>query len=96
MSKPSKGHEAPSNEEIAAYAFSIYEQEGCPDGKHHEHWLQAEAYLIADRKALASQPAPKATAKAAPATEPSKNKSKNTAWQTNSSAQPSASRTNPN
>ena len=35
----------PSHEEIAAFAFSIWEQAGRPHGSNVEHWLQAEAQL---------------------------------------------------
>ncbi|HEX3801037.1 MAG TPA: DUF2934 domain-containing protein [Verrucomicrobiae bacterium] len=88
MSKSGKGSQGPSIEEIAAYAYNIYEQEGRPEGKHTEHWLQAEAHLKADHQARADEPAPKATAKSdpAPAAAP-KGKSRNAAgWQAGSSA----------
>ncbi len=38
-----------SNEEIALFAFLIYEREGRPTGREHEHWHQAEAQLCAMR-----------------------------------------------
>lgn len=28
--------------EIAALAYRFYREEGCPEGKAHEHWLRAE------------------------------------------------------
>ena len=28
--------------EIAALAYRFYCEEGCPEGKAHEHWLRAE------------------------------------------------------
>ena len=31
--------------EVAARAYSIYLEEGCPDGRHLDHWLRAEAEL---------------------------------------------------
>jgi hypothetical protein len=34
-----------SREEIAAVAYSIWENEGRPEGRAVEHWLQAEAQL---------------------------------------------------
>ena len=37
----------PSHEEIAIAAFCIYMDQGCPSGRAHEHWLQAEQSLIA-------------------------------------------------
>jgi hypothetical protein len=97
MSKSHKGHEGPSNEEIAAYAYDIYIQEGRPEGKHQEHWLQAEAHLIADRKARALETVAKSTAKAAPPANPTpKAKAKNATWQTGQATQPPAARANPN
>lgn len=36
---------APTHEQIAARAFTIYLAEGCPDGRHVDHWNQAEAEL---------------------------------------------------
>lgn len=38
----------PSHEEIAVYAFLIWEKEGCPSGREAAHWLQAEKQLLAD------------------------------------------------
>ena len=37
------------------FAQRIYEKEGRPQGKALEHWLQAEAQLIAESKAQAGQ-----------------------------------------
>ena len=31
--------------EIAALAYRFYCEEGCPQGKEHEHWLRAEREL---------------------------------------------------
>ena len=36
---------APTHENIAALAQHLYEEEGCPDGRADEHWLQAEHQL---------------------------------------------------
>jgi hypothetical protein len=36
---------APTREEIAACAYSIWEQEGRPEGREVEHWLAAEIQL---------------------------------------------------
>ncbi len=58
MSKSIKGYRKPTHDEIAAYAQRLYEAEGRPDGKAVEHWLNAEAQLIAQRKAE-TQPAAK-------------------------------------
>ncbi|HZQ45432.1 MAG TPA: DUF2934 domain-containing protein [Verrucomicrobiae bacterium] len=63
MSKNSKVYRVPTHAEISACAHLIYEREGRPEGKANEHWLQAEAQLIAERKAEAGVP----VAKAAPA-----------------------------
>ena len=35
----------PEQEMIAMYAYHIWEQEGRPDGRQEEHWLQAEAHM---------------------------------------------------
>ncbi len=51
MSKKTNVYQAPTHAEIAACAHLIYEREGRPNGKATEHWLQAEAQLIAERKA---------------------------------------------
>lgn len=53
MAKNMKTHRKPTHEEIAACAHQIYESEGRPEGKAMEHWLQAEAQLIAEFKAEA-------------------------------------------
>lgn len=63
MSKKTNVYQAPTQAEIAACAHIIYEREGRPNGKATEHWLQAEAQLIAERKAAAGI----SVAKAAPA-----------------------------
>lgn len=36
---------APTNEDIARVAHSLWEAEGRPDGKDHEHWDRARALL---------------------------------------------------
>jgi len=54
MSKSISTYRAPTEEEIAICAHRIYESEGRPQGKSMEHWLQAEAQLIAERKAEAA------------------------------------------
>ena len=38
---------APTPEEIARCAFLIWEQEGFPEGRALEHWLEAETQLLA-------------------------------------------------
>lgn len=37
--------EIATHEEIAAAAYSIWEQEGRPEGRDVEHWLQAELQI---------------------------------------------------
>ena len=49
MSKK-KNFSAPSHDEIAAYARHLWEAEGRQSGRDLDYWLQAEAYLHADRK----------------------------------------------
>jgi len=36
---------APPPDAIALRAYEIWRESGCPDGKHDEHWLQAEREL---------------------------------------------------
>jgi hypothetical protein len=33
-------------------AYQIWQQTGCPEGKSHEHWLQAEAEISAEETGL--------------------------------------------
>lgn len=37
----------PSHEDIAIFAYLIWEREGCPDGRDIAHWLEAEMQLVA-------------------------------------------------
>lgn len=87
---------APTHDEIAACAHMIYEQEGCPEGKSMEHWLQAEAQLTAERKAQAQSAA---SAKSAPAAQQGNRKQKGGSppanWQAQSPGR-DQSRANPN
>ena len=39
----------PSPEEIAERAHGLFEAEGSQHGKHVEHWVAAEADLLAER-----------------------------------------------
>jgi hypothetical protein len=43
-------HHGPTHDEIARRAYALFEQSGCIPGHDMEHWLQAEAQLLADRK----------------------------------------------
>jgi hypothetical protein len=38
-------------EKIAARAYQIWQESGCPDGHDQDHWLQAERELRAARPA---------------------------------------------
>jgi hypothetical protein len=40
---------APSADEVARKAFFTYQNEGSPPGRDVQHWLAAEAQLIAER-----------------------------------------------
>jgi hypothetical protein len=40
---------SPSPDEVARKAYFIYENEGSQPGHHVQHWLKAEADLIAER-----------------------------------------------
>lgn len=38
----------PTHDEVAAFAHLIWEKEGKPEGRHLQHWHEAEAQLKAD------------------------------------------------
>lgn len=38
-----EGNAAPDLDEIRKRAYELYEQDGRLDGKHHDHWIQAES-----------------------------------------------------
>jgi hypothetical protein len=40
----------PSPEEIATYAYHLWEADGHQEGRDVDYWLQAKAHLIADRQ----------------------------------------------
>jgi hypothetical protein len=40
----------PTQQEIAAYAYRLWETDGRQHGRDQEYWFQAEAQLTADRK----------------------------------------------
>lgn len=50
MASKIKAFREPTHEEIAVYAYYLWEFEGRPHGRDKEHWQQARAYLIADRQ----------------------------------------------
>ena len=35
-----------AEEEIRRRAYELYEQDGRPHGRHHDHWLRAEAEIL--------------------------------------------------
>ncbi len=43
-------------EEIRLIAYSIWEQENCPNGRDCEHWYRAEAILEQQQKAKSISP----------------------------------------
>ena len=47
---PRQQANTPTPDEIAMCAFAIWEKEGRPHGRDVEHWLQAEAQLMVDRR----------------------------------------------
>ena len=47
MSKLTKNFASPTDEEIAFYAYCLWEADGRPEGKDVEHWFQAKAQLAA-------------------------------------------------
>jgi len=81
MSKSAKLYQEPTHDEIAACAQRIYEMEGRPEGKAKEHWLQAEAQLVAERKAQASKPSAKTAPTPTPQTNLGLEKTRDPAWQ---------------
>jgi len=38
----SSGRRPPTEQAIRERAYAIWEEEGCPDGNHLEHWRRAE------------------------------------------------------
>jgi hypothetical protein len=63
MTKETKTFSEPTGDEIAAYAYKLWEAEGRPDGRDLDHWLQAKAHLTADRQYEAGVLAPTAGSK---------------------------------
>jgi hypothetical protein len=45
--------QVPARDEIAARAYEIWRESGCPEGKQEEHWYAAERELRARRTARA-------------------------------------------
>ena len=49
MELPDQDPPDPTDEEIALCAYRIWLHEGCPQGRHKEHWLKARKELLAGR-----------------------------------------------
>jgi hypothetical protein len=45
-SKIKKSSIKPGHDDIALAAWELWQKEGCPEGRHIEHWLAAEEKLI--------------------------------------------------
>jgi hypothetical protein len=43
----------PTHEGIAALAYALWQERGCPEGTQEEHWLRAEKELTSNRKVAA-------------------------------------------
>lgn len=87
MSKHAKAYQAPTHDEIAACARRIYETEGRPEGRAMQHWLEAEAQLVAERKAQAASPNTKTPAsKPLNAASPAAATARGEGWQTPATA----------
>jgi hypothetical protein len=50
MRTATKKNQLPTNEEIARYAYFLWESEGRIHGRDTDYWLQAEAHLKATRE----------------------------------------------
>ena len=53
--KLTKQESKPTQEEIAQRAYEIFVQRGRPQGHDLEHWLEAEAELVASRQCSTEQ-----------------------------------------
>ena len=53
--KLTKQESKPTQEEIAQRAYEIFVQRGRPQGRDLEHWLEAEAQLVASRQCETEQ-----------------------------------------
>jgi Protein of unknown function (DUF2934) len=49
-SQPPKEPVRPTQEEITRRAYEIFIERGRPEGRHVEHWLEAERQLLAARR----------------------------------------------
>ncbi len=71
MRTGAKTFQMPTNDEIAVYAYHLWESEGRIGGRELDYWLQAKALLIAQREyeagLLQTTPRPISSAQKAPA-----------------------------
>jgi hypothetical protein len=44
----------PSRDEVARRAYFLYQNEGCPQGRDVQHWLEAEAEMVNAAKSKTS------------------------------------------
>jgi Protein of unknown function (DUF2934) len=68
--KLGNGESKPTHEEIARRARALYEQSGCRPGRDLENWLEAEAQLMAARRAASTQSKPALREPSRPALRP--------------------------
>ena len=46
----------PKHEDIARLAYAQWQEKGCPEGTHEEHWRWAEQELTANRQIAVQSP----------------------------------------
>jgi hypothetical protein len=46
----------PKHEDIAALAYALWQEKGCPEGAHEQHWLRAERELTANQEIVVQAP----------------------------------------
>lgn len=61
MSVPTPANETPANDEIARVAHAIWEAEGHPEGRDHEHWMRAKRLIEEGRAEVESPQAAEST-----------------------------------
>ena len=68
MRAPTRQHTSPNPEQIAAIAYSLWEQAGRPVGRDVEFWLEAERLIASQLRAVekATGPARSSVAAATP------------------------------
>lgn len=68
MTKSIRNYVEPTHDEIATYAYYLWEAEGRPPGRDVDYWLQAEAQMKAHRQIEAGLLRAKTAPKTAPKT----------------------------